>query len=552
MGFLNRVDPEPTTHRRLKGLMLARVLIVTLLLGASALIQMGPKSTVFITPTNSLYFLIALTYCLTIIYALALKKVRNLYRFAYGQIFFDTIFITVLIYLTGGIESLFPLAYILSIVSASLVLSKQGTYVIAAVSGILYGLCLTLEYYGLIHPFSLSGPYLYGSRDVLYRVFVYFLAFTVVAALVNHLGEELRIKGKELREKQLDYEKLEAFHQNIVQSLDSGLITIDRSGSISFLNRTARRILGIHQLTDGSVDLDTFLSSLTAGSPGEPVKSEDIFGREETTFRRLDDKIIHLGLSKSPLRDMHGAIVGSILIFQDITRIKEMEEQIRRADRMVSIGHMAAGLAHEIRNPLASLTGSIQVLREEMGQGDSNLNLMNIVLRESERLNRLVTDFLLFAQPPRTEFSPILLNQLLDETLHMVTNSPQFNGHVSLTKTFLYDARVLGDANQLRQVFWNLFLNAIQAVEGRGELSVKLGQEGDSVKLSISDTGRGIDTQVKEKIFEPFFTTKEAGTGLGLAIVHRIIETHGGEIRVESQLGRGTTFTLFLPEIRTS
>jgi two-component system sensor histidine kinase PilS (NtrC family) len=151
MGFLNRVDPEPTTHRRLKGLMLARVLIVTLLLGASALIQMGPKSTVFITPTNSLYFLIALTYCLTIIYALALKKVRNLYRFAYGQIFFDTIFITVLIYLTGGIESLFPLAYILSIVSASLVLSKQGTYVIAAVSGILYGLCLTLEYYGLIH-----------------------------------------------------------------------------------------------------------------------------------------------------------------------------------------------------------------------------------------------------------------------------------------------------------------------------------------------------------------------------------------------------------------
>ncbi len=549
MGLLNDTAPETAAHRRLKVLMLARVLIVTLLLGASALIQIDREDTVFITPTNSLYLLIGLTYLMTIIYALVLRKIKSVNWFAYGQIFFDTVFITVLVYLSGGIESLFPLAYILSIISASLVLSRQGTYMIAAVSGILYGACLTLEYSGLMHPLTTSGAYLYGGQDVLYRIFVYFLAFTVVAALVNHLGEQLRVKGKELRQKQLDYEKLEAFHQNIIESLDSGLITTNRAGKISFLNRTAYRILGIDRSLGVSMDLDSLLSPLTASASVESAKWEDVSRREETTFKKSDGNVTHLGLSKSPLRDVHGAVVGSILIFQDITRIKEMEEQIRRADRMVSIGQMAAGIAHEIRNPLASLTGSIQVLKEETPLRDSNSDLMNIILRESERLNRLVTDFLLFAQPPRSEFSPIILNRLVDETLQMLKNSPQFNGHISLSKMFFHEVRVLGDSNQLKQVLWNLFLNAVQEMEGGGELAVTLERVKRSVKLSVSDTGKGIDSQDRGKIFEPFFTTKESGTGLGLAIAHRIVETHGGEIRVDSQIGRGTTFTLFLPEV---
>jgi two-component system sensor histidine kinase PilS (NtrC family) len=551
MGLQNDAAPETSAHRRLKVLMLARVLIVTLFLGASSLIQIGKEDAVFITPSNSLYLLIGLTYVLTILYALVLRRIKKVYRFAYGQIIFDTIFITVLVYLTGGIESLFPLAYILSIISASLVLSRQGTYVIAAVSGILYGACLTLEYYGLIRMLT-PGPYLYSGQEVLYRIFVYFLAFTVVSALVNHLGEQLRLKGKELRQKQLDYEKLEAFHQNIIQSLDSGLITTDRYGKISFLNRTAHRILGIDKHPGISMDLDSLLSPATVSSGAEPSTWEDVSKREETTLKRADGEVIHLGLSKSPLRDMHGAVVGSILIFQDITRIKDMEEQIRRADRMVSIGQMAAGIAHEIRNPLASHTGSMQVLKEEMTLSDGDSDLMNIILRESERLNQLVTDFLLFAQPPKSEFSLITLSELVDETLQMLRNSPQFNGHISLSTTFSHEARVLGDPHQLKQVFWNLFLNAVQEMNGGGELAVVVEQEKDSIKLCVSDTGKGVAAQDREKIFEPFFTTKESGTGLGLAIVHRIVETHGGKIRVDSEIGRGTTFTLCLPEFRSS
>jgi len=549
MGLQNHGSSEIPAYRRLKVLMLARVLIVTLLLGALALIQISTEKTPLITPNNSLYLIIGLTYFLTIIYALALRKIRNVYRFAYGQIFFDTVFITILVYSTGGIESLFPLAYILSILSASLVLSKQETYVIASISAVLYGICLILEYHGVIHPFTASGRYHYGGQDVLYRIFVYSLAFTVVAALVNHLGEELRTKGRQLIQKQLDYEKLEAFHQNVIQSLDSGLITTDRFGRMSFMNRTAYRILGIDRSSQASIDLSALLSGLKVGFSQESARWEDISRREETTFRRPNGTVIHLGLSRSPLKDKDGAIVGSILIFQDITRIKEMEEQIKRADRMVSIGQMAAGIAHEIRNPLASLTGSIQVLREEMSLGESNLHLMNIILRESERLNRLVTDFLLFAQPPQTGFALIIPSQLIDETLQMLKNSPQFNGHISISTVCSHKATVLGDANQLKQVFWNLLLNAVQEMEGGGKLGVTVECEEGYVKVCVSDTGRGIDSQDKGKIFEPFFTTKESGTGLGLAIVHRIVEAHGGQIWVDSETGRGTTFKLFLPEM---
>ncbi|MBW2058748.1 MAG: PAS domain S-box protein [Deltaproteobacteria bacterium] len=552
MELQNHGPSRAVIHRRLKVLMAARVLIVSLLLGASALIQAGSENTPIITPSSSLYLLIGLTYTLTIIYALVLRRTRNVYRFAYAQILFDTVFVTALVYLTGGIESLFPLAYIFSITSAGLLLSKRGTYMIAGVSGALYSATLGLQYYGLIRPSAGSGFFFYTGQDVFYRVFLYLLAFAVVAALVNHLGEELRLKGRELKQKQLDYEKLEAFHQNIIESLDSGLITTDRSGKVSFLNRTAYRILGIDRFSQVSSYLDDLLAVCPSTASGESTGWEKTARREEIGFKRPDGKYIHLGLSRSSLRDINGAVVGSILIFQDITRIKEMEEQIKRTDRMVSIGQMAAGLAHEIRNPLASMTGSIQVLKEDINLTEENVNLMNIVIRESERLNRLVTDFLLFAQPPRSELVPIILNHLVDETLQMLKNSPKFNGHISVSRVFSHQVRVLGDSNQLKQVFWNLLLNAVQEMKDGGLLLVKLEKEDGSAKLSVSDTGKGIERENLGKIFEPFFTTKESGTGLGLAIVHRIVETHGGRIRVKSEVGKGTTFSVFFPEIGRS
>jgi len=549
MGLPDDFTPDPAASRRLKILMFARVLIVTLLLGASALVQVSEEASLFVRPTNAYYLLIGFTCLLTIIYAVTLRRVRNLEWFAFGQIFFDTVFITFLIYLTGGVESLLSVAYILSIISAGLVLSRARTYVIASLSGALYGASLILEYHDIVHPLTASAGYSYSGLDILFRIFVYILAFFVVAALVNHLGEKVRTTGKELRQKQLDYQKLEAFHQNIVQSLDSGLMTTDPSGRISFLNKTAYRILGIGPENSSPEELDDLLSSPLVKRRMDSAAGKNFSEREETVFERSDGRTIHLGLSRSPLRDMHGVVVGSILIFQDITRIKEMEEQIKLADRMVSIGQMAAGIAHEIRNPLASLMGSIQVLKEEMDPGPDDINLMNIAIRESERLNKLVSDFLLFAHPPRNEFVPVLLNTLIDETLHVLENSPRFNGHIAISRVFSDETRILGDANQLKQVLWNLFLNAVQEMEDGGHLRIGLGHGEKGVTLTVSDTGAGIDRQRIGKMFEPFFTTKESGTGLGLAIVHRIVESHGGTIHVESEPGRGTSFILRFPKV---
>ncbi len=281
------------------------------------------------------------------------------------------------------------------------------------------------------------------------------------------------------------------------------------------------------------------------------------YQRYETQFINPEGKKIYLGFSISPLTGPDGSLIGHTLIFQDITRFKEMEEQMKRLDKMAAINQLAAGMAHEIRNPLTSLSGSIQMLKSELTLQSHQERLMDIILRESERLNALITDFLLFAQPPRTDRTVSNLKSILEETIELLLHSPSYHEGIRIRYPHpLEDIQVLVDPDQMKQVFWNLILNAVQAMGERGELTLVLekGTDGLSyrkpkewVTISISDSGRGIASHEKEKIFEPFYTTKDRGTGLGLSIVHKIIETHSGVIKVESEVGKGSTFTLLLP-----
>jgi len=395
---------------------------------------------------------------------------------------------------------------------------------------------------------------------------VYVLAFFVVAFLSSHLAEELRRKKSELIQKQVDYDKLEAFNQDIIQSLDSGLLTIDSRGKITSCNKTAQKILGLNpeEIEQGHIqqlfpDIDGALFRMAENSP-----RANPYQRYETTFADRTGKTLFLGFSISPLRDNNDRVIGKTFIFQDITKFKEMEEQIKRSDRMATIGEFAAGIAHEIRNPLTSLSGSIQVLKEELELRGANRHLMDIILRESERLNNLITDFLLFAQPPRTNKEKLDVGRVIGETLQLFDNSPDRNRAIKIVKELTGKAFLLGDPHQLKQLFWNLFINAAQIMPNGGELRVNLetvNADGTSnplkgakkrdmtpfAKISVSDTGDGIKPAEKEKIFEPFFTTKEGGTGLGLAIAHRIVENHEGFISVNSHRGKGTTFEIFLP-----
>lgn len=346
----------------------------------------------------------------------------------------------------------------------------------------------------------------------------------------------------------------------MIQSLDSGLLTVDLHGRINFLNRTAERILDLNGERPPEVSIyDLFpafnrVTDETLENASDPLSD---YQRYETQFINPGGKKIYLGFSISPLTGPDGSLIGHTLIFQDITRFKEMEEQMKRLDKMAAINQLAAGMAHEIRNPLTSLSGSIQMLKSELTLQSHQERLMDIILRESERLNALITDFLLFAQPPRTDRTASNLKDILEETIELLLHSPSYHEGIRVRYPHpLQDIRVLVDPDQMKQVFWNLILNAVQAMGQAGELTVALqrGTDGLSyqkpkewVTISISDSGRGIASHEKEKIFEPFYTTKDRGTGLGLSIVHRIIEAHNGVIKVESEVGKGSTFTLLLP-----
>jgi len=552
--------------KNVKGLMLWRLIILTLLLSITFLFQVSKKQYFFIPLTNSFYYFLSLFYLVTIFYALFLKKVKDLRQFTFIQIFMDHLFITGLIYFTGGKESFFPITYIFSIFGSSFIFYKRGAFFSASLSTFLYGLLLLLQLHHWINP--LGKPSIYDASQIFYSLILYMATFYIVAFLSSILSEELKKKKKELIQKQADYTQLETFNRNIIQSLDSGLLTIDLSGKIIFLNRTAEKILNRNkeELKNGSIyNLFPKISEVIDEVKKKASDPLSDYERYQTLLTNYDGRNIYLGFSISPLTDPDGSLIGHTLIFQDITKFKEMEEQMKRFDKMAAIGLLAAGMAHEIRNPLASLSGSIQMLKSELPLDHHQQKLMEIILRESERLNALITDFLLFAQPPQTSKRSWEIRKVIEETIDLFIHSPSFHEGIRIHRPSTREnIQVMIDPDQMKQVFWNLLTNAAQAMSNGGEIRVHLGKQNgiswktglsfpmqkkgkEWVKISITDSGNGISGQEKEKIFEPFFTTKENGTGLGLSIVHKIIENHNGVIQVDSELGKGSTFTIFLP-----
>jgi two-component system sensor histidine kinase PilS (NtrC family) len=545
--------------------MFGRVIILTLLLTIPFLFQVSEKRYFFMPMVNKFYYFISIFYLVTIVYALLLKKVKDLNRYAFLQIIIDQLFITVLIYFTGGKESFFPIAYIFSIIASSMIFYKRGALFSASLSSFLYGLLLLFQLHHWVNP--LGQPPLYDASQIFYSLIIYMATFYIVALLSSAVSEELKKKKKELIQKQVDYNQLETFNRNIIQSLDSGLLTVDLSGKINFLNRTAEKILNRSgdELKDSSInDLLPGINRVIDEVRKKTLELPFDYQRSETLLSDQDGRKTYLGFSISPLTDPAGSLIGHTLIFQDITKFKEMEEQIKRVDKMAAVGVLAAGMAHEIRNPLASLSGSIQMLKSELVLDASQQHLMEISLRESERLNALITDFLLFAQPPQTNKILYPIGGIVDETIDLFTHSASFHDGIRILRANGHEEiRAPIDPNQMKQVFWNLFINAAQSMSHEGEIKVQLGKGNawglsslalssqlkgmEWIKISITDSGSGIAPERKEKIFEPFFTTKENGTGLGLSIVHRIIENHNGLIKVDSELGKGSTFTLFLP-----
>lgn len=553
--------------RKLKWLMFSRVIIITFLLGSTVLIHFKEKSTYLEPYLICLYAIIISTYLLTLIYILLINRIKNLTSFAYLQIILDLIYVTAIVYITGGIESIFSFLYILSIINASILLYRRGGISIASASSILYGAVLDLEYYGIIPPIfgNIPSVLYYNASDIFYNITMNITGFYATAFLSSFLAEQVRRSKEELKEKDFDLKRLEALHDNIVQSISSGILTLNKNGEITSFNKAAQEITGFNFSEALGKKLNQIFPLPKKGNQtnNQDINFHYLPQRFEITFPRSDGAHLFLGLSSSILRDKMGNEVGKIYNFQDLTRYREMEEQIKRMDRLAAVGQLAAGIAHEIRNPLTSLSGSIQVLRDELDLNDENHRLMDIALNETKRLNNLITDFLLFAQPERGEKKKINLTSLLEETLDLFVRSQECRETIRVTRSISPDLFMEGNAEHLKQVFWNILKNATQAQSEGGiikvEAQIKMPENNspgdppkERVKISIKDSGCGIPREIQKKIFDPFFTTRELGSGLGLSISYRIIESHRGEIKVLSQENQGTEMIIYFPLLRPS
>jgi two-component system sensor histidine kinase PilS (NtrC family) len=525
----------------------SRAFLVTLLLGTLIVFQHEYK--IYDFPPRRLYYFILFVYGLTGLYWYLLQRLTNLAFLAYLQVAIDILLVAFLVHLTGGIDSGFSPLYLLTIISASIITHRRGGYLAASLASILYGGMLDMQYYNL---FIFKRSANFTAMQVLYQVFINILSFYTVALLSGHLSERLRKTGQELREKSMRFNDLRALQENILKSIGSGIVTMDLGGNITSWNPAAETITGYSYSEISSRMQDVFGNSIKGLFGHTDDLKERPFRFQGEILKKNGSSAI-LGMVASLLRDEHNTVRGIILIFQDITKILEMEEQVRRQERLATVGSLAAGIAHEIRNPLASLSGSIQVLQGELDLKGDNKRLMGIVVREADRLDSIITEFLEYTRPKAVQTETIRLYALLTETCMLLKNSKEFNPRLRIICDIDSNITIEGDAQRMRQVFWNLLINACQAMPQGGEIRLSAIQEPDMnqdarwCEISIADTGPGIAQENIGKIFDPFFTTKAGGTGLGLSIVYRIVEDHQGTIAVESGPGTGTTVKIKMP-----
>ncbi len=515
---------------RLKALISLRALFVTLLLGSSFLFRI---EYFYASPRATSYYIASL-YLLTIVYALLFTRIKQLFLFTYAQLVLDVIAEIILIYITGGVESWLSFTLILTVLSSSIVLNKKAGYVMASLSSILYGTLLDLQYYDILYiPHSVTY-----ERFFLYKIFIHILSLFLTAYLSGNLSSRLEKTSQKLKEKVTQLGDLELFNMKVIESLPSGLFTTDRNGNVLIFNKTAEEITGVSKDLVTSGGIKTALPFLSF-----PLQE----GRREVTLDTPDKGPKIIGLTVSILKDASGQETGFICIFQDLTKFKSLEAEIKQKEKWATIGELSANIAHEIRNPLASMRGSIEMLRDEKIPPVHKEKLMGIALREMERLNHIITDFLTYSSSRPLDKRKTDLHLLLDETLYLLKNAEQNKGNISINKGFEGPLIAEVDPQKIRQVFWNLGINAVESMKSGGELTVSTSKQGGRITVTFSDTGPGIEPSRIEKIFYPFFTTKDEGTGLGLSIAYRIMEEHNGRLSVKSIPGIKTTFEIILP-----
>ena len=550
------------------------VLRIVFLTGFVILVIAFERNSLQETPIVPLSAVLCAAYFLALASALFQRIGMNLLSVAWFQVMGDLCVIGGIIFTTGGVESPLSFLFLFVIVASSVMLPRAACYLTASGASIIYGLLVDLEYFNVIQPIyffpkstvSFQGAYLF------YTIAINIASFFSVAYLSSILDNRLRLIKDELQNKNIDFKKLQEFHRNVVQNMVNGLMTTDLEGRVTAVNIACESITG-YSLSE-SIGKHCYqllpmqelsrLFTYKGDSISMPYHMEGECARKDGEAILISLKISHLLSPEADLKkNLEQQVEGYICVFEDRTEIHKMEEKMKQSEQLAAVGKFSAGLAHEIRNPLASLSGSIQVLKETLVTDEDQQQLMNIVLKETERVNNIVTDFLSYAQPRKSKSTVIDLTQLLQDIVILMKNSNEYDPSINIQLVAPPDHIIIqSEEAQIKQMIWNLCINGIQAMDKSGNLTMTLRKvEGyqhkkfqtdrRGVVIIVEDQGRGISPEEQESIFDPFFTTREEGVGLGLPTVKQIIERFAGYIGVESELGRGTCFDIFLPQERS-
>ena len=587
--FRLQADDE-TLFSQLQISMLLRLVAVSILFGIVILMRLRGQGPVNLLA--ALYPLFMALYAVSGLYALVAKRMPNLVFFTYLQFAVDAACIGLVLIYTGGSNSAFTWLFVFNVLGAGYLLQLRGGLAVASLDTVAYLACLALTWSGLIpvwgpdgEPVTMRLPSSGDLVGVFSTVGFHIVSFYLLAFLSGSLARKQIVTGQVLAETAGHLQRLQDMHGRIVQNLDSGLLTVDPAGRITSFNRAAEKltrysaaeVLGqpVEAIFRGSARL---LADSAGESGGGPTGHSF-----ERWMTRKDKKRIYLRVAASIMRDADGTVDGHILVFEDRTRLLLMEEQLEREERLAAVGRLSAAIAHEIRNPVASITGSVQVLRADLELESEDDELLGIVEREANRLGHLVSDFLHLTREESPQLSPGKLGVLIRETLQLLESKAKDQG-IEVEVNLDYDPMLEIEPARMRQVLWNLVNNAFQAMTAGGRLGIRteritrddfgrdtladlsatgewaaatgegappdwmqLGPGEGALRLHVTDSGPGISDENLTRVFDPFYTTRSGGTGLGLAIVARIVQAHRGLITVQSQPGEGTSFAIWLP-----
>lgn len=548
----------PTAHqpgsealRIVTYLMLVRTALATVLMLSVIFLAwtVGSPDTLSSPFGRFVFGLLATTYLASLAYAISLKRIQDPIRFADIQIGVDLFLVTLLVHATGGAQSGYTFLYLVDVVAVSALPKGFGAASVSVASALLYVCISLLGYHKILPPITGQTvfPWDLTREELGFRIVVFLAGLVSVGSLGVSLARQRRKVGERLAIHQQMVGDLASLHQNTIRCLSSGLVTTTLDGTITSINDAACDILGLsddppvgQRLVTHVPALDDLLAK--AGALGRVLRDEVDAVRADGVERRL-------GLSATPLSDHGGNVIGRVIHFQDLTDLRRMEQTVARAERLAGIGRLAANIAHEIRNPLASISGSVEVLKRSPAADPETRNLIDIAVREVDRVNALITNLLEYARPRTEERQRIDLGEVVSE-IGKIFEQERRPKEVRLQVHAQPGVWVEAASGQLRQVLWNLLRNAAEAMPDGGTIhlaaALKSSPPSEAI-LMVRDTGVGIAKADLDHIFEPFFSRKPGGTGLGLATTARIIEDHKGSIDVLSQPGKGTTFTIRMP-----